>query len=128
MGAAAHASRAARSGARRCLRRAGGQHRARVHVPRRIAAADAFAAYRGAEFSPGESAKTDEDLDALGTKLDEQLQTKGGELSKQLTDTVVAAISQVAKDKSYTAIVDKKAVLFGGADVTDDVLKQLNKK
>ncbi|MBW3625466.1 MAG: OmpH family outer membrane protein [Armatimonadetes bacterium] len=74
------------------------------------------------------SAKTDEELDALGEKLEEQLQVKGDEISKRLTDSVSVAIEAVAKDKGYLAIVDKKAMLYGGIDVTEEVLRQLNKK
>ena len=74
------------------------------------------------------SAKTDEDLDGLGEKLEAQLQAKGDEISKKLTDTVSAAIERVAKEKSYTAVVDKKAMLYGGTDVTEEVLRELNKK
>ena len=72
------------------------------------------------------SAKADEDMDNLGSKLEEQLQTKGVELSRKLTDTVSVAIEATAKEKGFTAVVDKKAVLFGGIDITDDVLKRLN--
>jgi Skp family chaperone for outer membrane proteins len=74
------------------------------------------------------SAKTDEDMDAMGEKLEGQLQTKADEISKKLTDTVTVAIEAVAKEKGYMAVVDKKAMLYGGTDVTEDVLKQLNKK
>ncbi len=74
------------------------------------------------------SAKTDEDMDSLGEQLEGQLQAKGDEISKKLTDTVSAAIETVAKEKGYVAVVDKKAMLYGGTDVTDEVLKQLNKK
>jgi Skp family chaperone for outer membrane proteins len=74
------------------------------------------------------SAKTDEDMDAMGEKLEGQLQAKADEISKKLTDTVSVAIEAVAKEKGYVAVVDKKAMLYGGTDVTDEVLKQLNKK
>jgi outer membrane protein len=71
---------------------------------------------------------TDTKMDALSSKLDDQLQQKGEELSKQLTDTVTAAITDVAKNKSYSVVLDKQAVLYGGSDMTDDVLAQLGKK
>ena len=73
-------------------------------------------------------ARTDEEMDALGEKLEQQLQARGEEISKKLTDTVTAAIEATAKEKGYTAIVDKKAMLYGGTDVTEAVLQQLNKK
>lgn len=74
------------------------------------------------------STTTDDDLDTLGGQLDDQLHAKGDELSKKLTDTVLAAITDVAKQKAYTVVLDKQAVLYGGIDLTDDVMKKLNNK
>ncbi len=74
------------------------------------------------------SQKTDDDLEAMGPKLDQDLQTKAEELSQKLTATVSEAITTVAKEKNISVVMDKKAILSGGADITDDVMKQLTKK
>ena len=74
------------------------------------------------------SSKTDDEITAVSEQLDAQLKAMGEKLGKQLTDTVTAAITEVAKEKSYTAVLDKHAVMVGGTDVTDDVLKRLNKE
>jgi outer membrane protein len=49
------------------------------------------------------------------------------ELSAKLKRQIEAAIQDVAKAKGYSVVVDKQVVLFGGEDITDDVLKKLNK-
>jgi Skp family chaperone for outer membrane proteins len=74
------------------------------------------------------SNKTDDEMETLGTQLDDQLTAKSAELSKKLTDTVLAAITDIAKQKAYTVVMDKQAVLYGGTDLTDDVMKKLSGK
>ena len=57
------------------------------------------------------------------------------DLSKQLIDEIDKAITVVAKDKSYTIVFNRSVrdltggiVAYSNADITDDVLKKLNKK
>jgi len=38
------------------------------------------------------------------------------------------AIEDVAKEKQLQVVVEKQTVLFGGSDITEDVIKKLNKK
>jgi outer membrane protein len=38
------------------------------------------------------------------------------------------AIQEVAKEKQLQIVVEKQTVLFGGFDITEDVIKKLNKK
>ena len=45
---------------------------------------------------------------------------------KMRDDKVDTAISNVANTKGLTLVVDKRAVLYGGTDITDQVAKQLN--
>ncbi|MBM3275913.1 MAG: OmpH family outer membrane protein [Candidatus Sericytochromatia bacterium] len=49
------------------------------------------------------------------------------ELSAKLKRQIETAIQDVAKAKGYSVVVDKQVVLFGGEDITDEVLKKLNK-
>ena len=46
-------------------------------------------------------------------------------MSNKLKTQVENAIKDVAKDKNLDVIVDKQAVLFGGNDVTEDVIKKI---
>ncbi len=47
------------------------------------------------------------------------------DLSLKLRAKVDEAIKSVAQDKKLDVIVDKQAVLFGGTDVTEDVIKKI---
>jgi outer membrane protein len=38
------------------------------------------------------------------------------------------AIQDIAKEKQLHVVVEKQTVLFGGTDITEDVIKKLNKK
>ena len=48
-------------------------------------------------------------------------------LKEPIYKEIRAAIRTVAKSKGLTTILDSAAVLFGGMDVTDDIIKELNK-
>jgi len=64
-----------------------------------------------AELKPRKDA-----VDALDRKLSTLLKKK-----------IEDAIGDVAKAKGLPVVVDKQVVLHGGEDITDDVLKKLNK-
>ncbi|MGQ9524590.1 MAG: OmpH family outer membrane protein [Armatimonadota bacterium] len=70
----------------------------------------------------------DKQLDELADRLQEQLRKKQEEIGNRLNDAIQKAINTVATQKSIPAVFDKTAVLFGGQDITDDVLAVLNKK
>jgi len=55
-----------------------------------------------------------------------QVDKRKDELSKKITDDLKAAITKVAQAKGLTLVVDKIAVLYGGVDITDEVIKILN--
>lgn len=48
------------------------------------------------------------------------------ELSAKLKKRIEAAIAQVASAKNIPVVVDKQVILFGGQDLTEDVLQKLN--
>ena len=74
------------------------------------------------------SDKMDKELDELADRLQEQLRKKQEEIANRLNESIQKAISTVATQKSIPAVFDKSAVLFGGQDITEDVLAVLNKK
>ncbi len=69
--------------------------------------------------------RTDELL-ALHGAVEQTVLAKYEELSKIITDSVNAAVKQTAEAKGLTLVLRKEVVLFGGADITDDVLARLN--
>lgn len=49
-------------------------------------------------------------------------------MSVKLKSDVETAIKDVASEKKLEVVVDKQAVLFGGTDITEDVIKKINEK
>jgi outer membrane protein len=68
------------------------------------------------------------DLEAKRANLEvlkENKQKELEEMSKKLKTQVEDAIKNVAKEKQIDVVVDKQAVLFGGTDLTEDVIKKI---
>ncbi|MBI2844120.1 MAG: OmpH family outer membrane protein [Armatimonadetes bacterium] len=74
------------------------------------------------------SSKADEEITKLRESSEQQFEDKKEEMSQQIRDDILKAIDAVAKQKNLNMVVDKMAVLFGGTDITQDVLAQLNGK
>ncbi|MBM3268787.1 MAG: OmpH family outer membrane protein [Candidatus Sericytochromatia bacterium] len=78
--------------------------------------------------------KSKAEIDKMTKKFEAELKPKKDaverldkEMSGRLKKQIEAAISDVAKTKGFAVVVDKQIVLFGGEDITDDVLDKLNK-
>lgn len=56
----------------------------------------------------------------------EQLEKRKNELSSKITEDIRQAIEKVAQQQGLATVVDKIAILYGGKDVTDEVIKVLN--
>ncbi len=77
--------------------------------------------------------QTDLELREWGKQADADWQKRRVELSRQVMDDVQAAVSAVAKQKGITMVFNKSAgesilVVYSSLDITDEVLKRLNKK
>ena len=68
----------------------------------------------------------DEQKQALFQKMQEEMNQKQEEIFKGMKDKVDTAIGSVASTKGLSLVVDKRVVLYGGTDITDQVAKQLN--
>jgi outer membrane protein len=71
---------------------------------------------------------SDQDKQALYQQLQQGLQQKNQELLGPISDKVIAAVKSVAEAKGLTVIVDKSSVVYGGQDITDDVIKVITGK
>ncbi|MDD3419921.1 MAG: OmpH family outer membrane protein [Candidatus Gastranaerophilales bacterium] len=60
------------------------------------------------------------------TKVDETKKWYASE-QKKLEDSMMAAIKQVATQKGLGVVLNKKSAIYGGVDITTDVLLILNK-
>ncbi|MBI2298782.1 MAG: OmpH family outer membrane protein [Armatimonadetes bacterium] len=65
-------------------------------------------------------------IDDYKNKVQQQIKDRDDELTAQIYAKIEAAVAKVAADKKLSMVVVSKYVLFGGIDVTDDVLKVLN--
>lgn len=57
----------------------------------------------------------------------EQLQKMDSDLTGQVQDELLKIVEKVAKELKIPVIYDRRSVLFGGNDLTEDVLKKLPK-
>lgn len=97
-------------------------------------AAKALAALRAEEASAQKQFKAK--APSLNEKQRQELEQKlsGGILQKRqallkpITTSVDAAIKAVADSKGLAIVLEKRAVAFGGTDITKDVLKKLGGK
>lgn len=65
----------------------------------------------------------------------DQINTKQADMMKTLLGDIDLVVSEIAKDEGYSMVLNKSSyngmpslVLYSGVDITDDVLKKLNKK
>jgi Skp family chaperone for outer membrane proteins len=73
------------------------------------------------------------EFDDSKAKSESDLSKKYNELSEQLTKEVEAAVAAVAKEKNLAMVFSKslgrtELVVYSSNDITDDVIKKLNKK
>ena len=57
----------------------------------------------------------------------QRLQQKQAELLDPIVKSVDDAIKQVADAKGLGVVIEKAAVVYGGQDITQDVIKKLGK-
>ena len=66
--------------------------------------------------------------EALENDYNSRLQTKAIELEEKARTDILDAVKKVAEAKGLAMVIAKDAVLFGGADVTDEVINKLDRK
>ncbi len=66
------------------------------------------------------------ELQKLGEDLDKQVSAKGESLMQQANSTIEAAVKAVAEQKKFSAVFVKAALLYGGTDITEEVITKLN--
>lgn len=77
------------------------------------------------EFNAKKDNMNDEDQKVLYQQLQKEIQEKQQEIVKPIRDKVDAAIKEVADSKGLATVVDKSSVVYGGQDITDDVMKKI---
>ncbi|MBP2640897.1 MAG: outer rane chaperone Skp (OmpH) [Firmicutes bacterium] len=66
---------------------------------------------------------SDQEKQAYYQQLQQELQQKNQDLLVPINDKVMAAVKSVAEAKGLTVVLDKNSAVYGGQDITDDVMK-----
>jgi len=72
--------------------------------------------------------KSKEMGNTLSKDYDGQYQSKAIELQGKIDTEVRAAVAKVAEAKGLSLVFDKAVVVYGGIDITDDVVSRLDRK
>jgi outer membrane protein len=80
------------------------------------------------DFTVKSAAMSDDEKKAYYQQLQQGLQQKQIELLNAIRDKVNTAVKAVADAKGLTIVVDKNATIYGGQDITDEVLKKITGK
>ena len=72
--------------------------------------------------------KSSEMGNALSKDYDGQYQSKAIDLQGKIDAEVRAVVAKVAEAKGLTLVFDKAVVVYGGIDITDDVVLRLDRK
>lgn len=78
------------------------------------------------KFEEQSQGMTDEQKNQLFQQMQEELNKKQEALFKSVKDKVDDAVGSVASTKGLSIVIDKRAVLYGGQDITDQVSKKLS--
>ncbi|MDO8585827.1 MAG: OmpH family outer membrane protein [Armatimonadota bacterium] len=73
------------------------------------------------------SRKATSDVEARRAQYDTDLQNKAKDLFDKANEKMNAAIAELARQKGLWTVLAKPFVLWGGADLTNDLIEKLNK-
>ena len=79
------------------------------------------------EFEEKSANMSDQEKQAYYMQTQERLQQKRQSLIEPLVNSVTDASKAVADAKGLSVVLDKSTVIYGGQDITQDVLKKLSK-
>ena len=79
------------------------------------------------DFQEKSAGMSDKEKAEYYTQTGQRLQQKQNELMEPLTQSIKDAVKAVADTKGITVVIDKNAVVYGGQDITQDVIKKLSK-
>ncbi len=91
-------------------------------------AMDDAVAQTKSDFAAKSASMSAPDKQALAQQLQQGLSRKEQELMGPINDKIMAAVKSVADAKGLTIIVDKGSAVYGGQDITDDVMKVITGK
>jgi Skp family chaperone for outer membrane proteins len=69
-----------------------------------------------------------QELSAIQSDVQRVVEAKQNELMKIITESFNAAVKAVANEKKLPVVMRREIVLFGGTDITEDVITKLNQQ
>lgn len=78
-------------------------------------------------FQEKEASMSDQEKQSFYMQSQQIIAQRESELSEQLMKKVEAVVKQVADAKGLSVVVSKAAVVYGGNDITQDVISRLTK-
>ena len=79
------------------------------------------------EFEEKSANMNDQEKSDYYQQTQQRLQQKQQELLEPIQKSVEDAVKSVADAKGLTVVIDKNAVVYGGTDITQDVVKKVSK-
>lgn len=80
------------------------------------------------EFDEKSAGLSDKDKHDLDLQLTQRMAQKRQELLNAITDKINTAVKEVADTKGLTIVIPKNFTVYGGVDITDEVLKKIIEK
>lgn len=80
------------------------------------------------EFAEKSASLGDKEKQELDQQLGQRVEQKRLALLQPISDKVVAAANEVAKEKGLSIVIGKREVVCGGVDITEDVVKKIGGK
>ena len=79
-----------------------------------------------ADFESKSANMNDQEKSDYYQQTSQRLQQKNEELMEPIEKSIQDAVKSVAEKKGLSVVIDKGAVVYGGQDITQDVIKQLS--
>ena len=80
------------------------------------------------EFAAKSADLNEQQKQDLNAQLMQRVEQKRYDMLKPITDKINAAIKEVADTKGLSLVIAKNLAIYGGMDITDDVLKKITGK
>ena len=80
------------------------------------------------DFETKSAGMNDQEKQDYYIQCQQRLQQKEQELMEPVMKSMEDAVKKVADNKGLAVVITKSAVVYGGQDITDDVVKNLAKK
>ena len=78
-----------------------------------------------ADFETKSASMNDQEKSDYYQQTMQRLQQKNEELMEPIENSIQDAVKKVAEKKGLSVVIEKGAVVYGGQDVTQDVIKEL---